>query len=80
MTALPSPIAIMLGLSFSKALFFVVTFLAFIFLLRFACFYIEARSQFPGPPVKNFWIGNLDQIMADNVHEMVGHAFNWSKQ
>ncbi|KAJ8119553.1 hypothetical protein ONZ43_g3518 [Nemania bipapillata] len=31
--------------------------------------YTRARLQFPGPPVKNFLIGNLDQTMANDVHE-----------
>ncbi|KAI3324061.1 cytochrome P450 46A1 [Xylariaceae sp. AK1471] len=38
-------------------------------LLRFVWSYWTARLQFPGPPVRNFWVGNLDQTMADNVHE-----------
>ncbi|KAI0553204.1 cytochrome P450 46A1 [Xylaria curta] len=38
-------------------------------LIRFIIFYSRARLQFPGPPVKNFLIGNLDQTMADDVHE-----------
>lgn len=33
--------------------------------------YHTAYAQFPGPPVKNFWVGNLDQTMADDVHEKV---------
>lgn len=44
---------------------------AIILAFRFICFYVKARYQFPGPPVKNFWIGNLDQTMADDVHESV---------
>ncbi len=40
-------------------------------LLRFLYIYFKARSQFPGPPVKNFWVGNLDQTVADNVNEKV---------
>ncbi|KAI0864078.1 cytochrome P450 46A1 [Xylaria cubensis] len=38
-------------------------------LLRFIISYTRARLQFPGPPVKNFLVGNLDQTMADDVHE-----------
>ncbi|KAI0452983.1 cytochrome P450 46A1 [Xylaria acuta] len=37
--------------------------------LRFILSYTRARLQFPGPPVKNFLIGNLDQTMANDVHE-----------
>ncbi|KAH8164510.1 hypothetical protein CIB48_g3746 [Xylaria polymorpha] len=37
--------------------------------LRFLLSYTRARLQFPGPPVKNFLIGNLDQTMANDVHE-----------
>ncbi|KAL9126809.1 MAG: hypothetical protein Q9217_004204 [Psora testacea] len=51
-------------------------------MVRFTCVYIRARHEFPGPPVKNFWTGNLDQTMADNVHEKwlqwnreYGHVF-----
>lgn len=39
--------------------------------LRFLLSYTRARLQFPGPPVKNFLIGNLDQTMANDVHEKV---------
>ncbi|TGJ80719.1 hypothetical protein E0Z10_g8043 [Xylaria hypoxylon] len=35
-------------------------------LLRFIISYTRARLQFPGPPVKNFLVGNLDQTMADD--------------
>ncbi|TLD37843.1 cytochrome P450 46A1 [Venturia nashicola] len=27
------------------------------------------RRQFPGPPVNSFWKGNLDETLADDVHE-----------
>ncbi|KAI1189793.1 cytochrome P450 46A1 [Nemania serpens] len=37
--------------------------------LRFIISYTRARLQFPGPPVKNFLIGNLDQTMGNDVHE-----------
>ena len=37
--------------------------------LRFLTSYQKAKKQFPGPPVKNFWTGNLDQTLADDVHE-----------
>lgn len=40
-------------------------------LLRFIISYTRARLQFPGPPVKNFLIGNLDQTMGNDVHEKV---------
>lgn len=43
-------------------------------LLRFVYAYVQARSQFPGPPVKSFWVGNLDQTMANNVHEKVSQT------
>lgn len=33
--------------------------------------YWTARLQFPGPPVKNVWIGNLDQTMMPDIHEKV---------
>lgn len=49
----------------------IVTLLAAYHVFRFVHFYVRARSQFPGPPVKNFWVGNLDQTMANNVHEKV---------
>ncbi|KAI0483738.1 cytochrome P450 46A1 [Xylaria cf. heliscus] len=51
--------------------------------LRFILSYTRARLQFPGPPVKIFLIGNLDQTMANDVHEKwiqwnreYGHIFN----
>ncbi|KAJ5721213.1 uncharacterized protein N7483_009147 [Penicillium malachiteum] len=40
-------------------------------LIRFIHQYRKARAQFPGPPVKSFWVGNLDQTMTDDVHEKV---------
>jgi hypothetical protein len=43
-------------------------------LFRFIYQYRKARAQFPGPPVKNFWVGNLDQTMADDVHEKVCYS------
>lgn len=39
--------------------------------LRFIISYTRARLQFPGPPVKNFLVGNLDQTMGNDVHEKV---------
>lgn len=39
--------------------------------LRFLHGYQQARRQFPGPPIKSFWRGNLDQTLADDVHEKV---------
>lgn len=38
-------------------------------ILRFIYRYMKAVKQFPGPPVKSFWKGNLDQTMADDIHE-----------
>lgn len=38
---------------------------------RFFDAYSKARAQFPGPPIKNIWVGNLDQTMADDLHEKV---------
>ncbi|KAI0977543.1 cytochrome P450 46A1 [Xylaria arbuscula] len=50
--------------------FVVATSLVASFMLcRFFYTYRLARSQFPGPPVRNFWVGNLDQVMADDVHK-----------
>ena len=40
--------------------------------IRFVKSYNAARNQFPGPPVRNFFVGNLDQMMGDDVHEKVG--------
>lgn len=45
---------------------------AFAHMLWLVRLHLQARSQFPGPPVQSFWTGNLDQTMADNVHEKVG--------
>lgn len=39
--------------------------------LRFLHGYRRARKQFPGPPIKSFWTGNLDQTLANDVHEKV---------
>lgn len=50
---------------------FIILLILFCFICRFTYFYVRARSQFPGPPIKNFWIGNLDQTMADNVDKKV---------
>ena len=36
---------------------------------RFMYTYRKALKQFPGPPIKSFWTGNLDQTMADDVHD-----------
>ncbi|KAK5626570.1 hypothetical protein RRF57_002285 [Xylaria bambusicola] len=38
-------------------------------LIRFIVAYTRARLQFPGPPVKNIFLGNLDQTMGNDVHE-----------
>ena len=43
-----------------------------LFLSRLIWKYVKARLQFPGPAVQKPWIGNLDQTMADDVHEKVG--------
>lgn len=40
-------------------------------LIRFIVSYTRARLQFPGPPVKNIFLGNLDQTMGNDVHEKV---------
>lgn len=39
--------------------------------LRFIVSYTRARRQFPGPPVKNWFVGNLGETMANDVHEKV---------
>ncbi|KAL8984153.1 MAG: hypothetical protein Q9205_001795 [Flavoplaca limonia] len=83
MTAVPSHIPLIMdGVKVSQATFIVATTLALIAVARFIYIYVRARLQFPGPPVKNFWTGNLDQTMADNVHEKwlqwnreYGHVF-----
>lgn len=75
MRTVPSHIPLIMdGLKLSQAAFIVTTTLALIAVARFIYIYVRARLQFPGPPVKNFWTGNLDQTMADNVHEKVGQA------
>lgn len=75
MTGVPSRLSLTMGrLNVSQSTFVVVGILPLILLLRFIYFYVRARNQFPGPPVKNFWTGNLDQTMADNVHEKVSQA------
>jgi hypothetical protein len=51
--------------------------MALIAIVRFVLVYIRARCEFPGPPVKNFWTGNLDHTMADNVHEKVGQSLRY---
>ena len=43
--------------------------LGIVLLARFVYTYRKALRQFPGPPVESFWTGNLDQTMADDVHE-----------
>lgn len=40
-------------------------------LIQWAVRHVRARAQFPGPPVKSFWMGNLDETMSDDVHEKV---------
>lgn len=37
--------------------------------MRFIYWYLKASKQFPGPPVKSLWQGNLEEIMTDDVHE-----------
>lgn len=61
------------GQNVSQIVSLVATILALVMTImaRFTYVYIRARYEFPGPPVKNFWTGNLDQTMADNVHEKV---------
>ncbi|KAI1307112.1 cytochrome P450 46A1 [Xylaria venustula] len=49
--------------------FVALTFVAGTILLRFIVSYTRARRQFPGPPVKNIFLGNLDQTMGNDVHE-----------
>lgn len=44
---------------------------AFVPLLRFIFSYVRARRQFPGPPVRNIFVGNLDETMRNDVHEKV---------
>ena len=66
----------MSDLSFIQSFILVLILLLLIITLHFTHLHLKARSQFPGPPVKNFWTGNLDQTMADNVHEMVGWTFD----
>lgn len=54
------------------SILFPVAVIPLLFLLRSVFFYVKARSQFPGPPIRNFWVGNLDQTMANDVHEKAG--------
>ena len=72
MTGLPSSPSV--NLTVSQTSFLVTPILALILLGRFVYLYIRARNEFRGPPVKNFWTGNLDQTMADNVHEKASQA------
>ena len=51
--------------------------LLLLFLFRFAWKQWKARYQFPGPPVKNLWIGNLDQTLTDDVHDRVRCRFSY---
>ncbi|KAL8812287.1 MAG: hypothetical protein Q9223_001156 [Gallowayella weberi] len=64
------------GLKVAQHAFLVTTILALIKAVHFIYVYVRARYQFPGPPVKNFWTGNLDQTMADNVHEKWNGLFS----
>ena len=43
--------------------------LGVVYAVRFFVRYLQARRQFPGPPVTNIWSGNLAELMTDNVHE-----------
>lgn len=75
MTRLPSPLSLIRGdLNVSPNLFLFVAILPLILMVRLVYIYVRARYEFPGPPVKNFWTGNLDQTMADDVHEKVSQA------
>lgn len=49
--------------------FVAVGVLGIVLLARFMYTYRKALKQFPGPPIKSFWTGNLDQTMADDVHD-----------
>lgn len=72
MTRLPSLLSLILGgLNVFQSSFLVMASLVLVVVVRFINIYMRARNEFPGPPVKNFWTGNLDQTMADNVHEKV---------
>ncbi|KAI0973388.1 cytochrome P450 46A1 [Xylaria arbuscula] len=46
-----------------------LAFVAGTMILQFIVSYTRARRQFPGPPVKNIFLGNLDQTMGNDVHE-----------
>ncbi|KAL8994465.1 MAG: hypothetical protein Q9169_005574 [Polycauliona sp. 2 TL-2023] len=70
------------GLNVLQSILVVVTIFALIKAAHFIYLYVKARYEFPGPPVKNFWTGNLDQTMADDVNEKwlqwnrkYGHVF-----
>lgn len=43
--------------------------LGVVYVARFFVRYLQARRQFPGPPVTNIWSGNLTELMTDTVHE-----------
>ena len=60
-----------LGSYFPTLIGITLGFIVALVTLRFLTSYQKARKQFPGPPIKNFWTGNLDQTLADNVHEKV---------
>lgn len=72
MARLPFLLSLILGgLNVSQSSFLVMASLVLLVIVRFIYNYMRARNEFPGPPMKNFWTGNLDQTMADNVHEKV---------
>ncbi|KAI0430740.1 cytochrome P450 46A1 [Xylaria sp. FL1042] len=57
-------------------LFVGLAFVAGTMILRFIISYTRARRQFPGPPVKNILLGNLDQTMGNDVHEKWNGLFS----
>jgi cholesterol 24(S)-hydroxylase/benzoate 4-monooxygenase len=42
-----------------------------LYAIRFIIWYRKARKQFPGPPLKSVWNGNLDEVLQDDIHEKV---------
>jgi hypothetical protein len=57
------PIPVLITTSLAVLLLTVLLILSYIYI------YLQTHSQFPGPPVKNFWVGNLNQTMSDNVYD-----------
>ncbi|KAL8659388.1 MAG: hypothetical protein Q9226_000464 [Calogaya cf. arnoldii] len=77
MAGVPSRFSFFMGrLNVSQSTLIILAILPLIVLVTFIYRYVRARCQFPGPPVKNFWTGNLDQTMADNVHEKWNGLFS----